>query len=138
VAARIPETEALVEGLPDGTAGRRWTFAEVLADAERLGENLAARYRPGERIAVWAPNVPEWVVLEYAAALAGLVLVTVNPSYQARELDYVLRQSRAAGLFLIEEFRGNPMGAIAAKVAADIPALREVVDLRDEVALYGD
>ena len=138
VAARIPDTEALVEGLPDGSAGRRWTFAELLADAERLARSLAARYRPGERIAVWAPNVPDWVVLEYAAALAGLVLVTVNPSYQARELDYVLRQSRAAGLFLIEEFRGNPMGAIAEKVAAGIPALREVVDLRDEAVLYGD
>jgi fatty-acyl-CoA synthase len=138
VAARIPDTEALVEGLPDGTAGRRWTFAELLGDAERLGRSLAARYRPGERIAVWAPNVPQWVVLEYAAALAGLVLVTVNPSYQARELDYVLRQSRAAGLFLIEEFRGNPMGAIASRVAAEIPALREIVDLRDEAALHGE
>lgn len=137
VAARVPDTDALVEGLPDGTAGRRWTFAELLDDAERLAGGLAARYRPGERIAVWAPNVPEWVVLEYAAALAGLTLVTVNPSYQARELDYVLRQSRAAGLFLVSEFRGNPMGETAARVAADIPALREVVDLSDAAALYG-
>jgi fatty-acyl-CoA synthase len=135
VAARIPDTEALVEGLPDGSAGRRWTFAELLADAERQARSLAGRYRPGERIAVWAPNLAEWVVLEYAAALAGLVLVTINPSYQARELDYVLRQSRSAGLFLIGEFRGNPMGAIAARVAAGIPALREVVDLRDEAAM---
>jgi fatty-acyl-CoA synthase len=136
-AARIPDTEALVEGLPDGTAGRRWTFAELLADAERLARGLASRYRPGERIAVWAPNVPEWVLLEYAAALAGLTLVTVNPSYQARELDYVLRQSRAAGLFLVREFRGNPMGEIAARVAAEIPALREVIDMSDETAFYG-
>ena len=138
VAGRIPDTEALVEVLPDGTAGRRWTFAELLADAERMAGGLAARYRPGERIAVWAPNMPEWVVLEYAAALAGLTLVTVNPSYQARELDYVLRQSRAAGLFVVEEFRGNPIGAIAARVAAELPALRQVVDLQDDLALYGD
>lgn len=137
IAARFPDTEALVEGLPDGSAGRRWTFADLLADAGRLAESLAARFEPGERIAVWAPNLPEWVVLEYAAALAGLTLVTVNPAYQARELDYVLRQSQAAGLFLIEEFRGNPMGEIAARVAAEIPALREAVDLRDEAALHG-
>jgi fatty-acyl-CoA synthase len=52
VAARIPDTEALVEGLPDGSAGRRWTFAELLADAERQARSLAGRYRPGERIAV--------------------------------------------------------------------------------------
>ena len=51
--------------------------------------------------------MPEWVVLEYAAALAGLTLVTVNPSYQARELEYLLRQSRAAGLLLVEECRGK-------------------------------
>jgi fatty-acyl-CoA synthase len=137
VAARIPDTEALVEGLPDDTAGRRWTFAELLADAERLARGLAARYRPCERIAVWAPNVPEWVLLEYAAALAGLTTVTINPSYQARELDYVLRQSNAAGLFLVRQFRGNPMGEIAERVAAEIPALREVIDLQDEAALYG-
>ena len=84
VAARIPDTEALVEGRADGTAGGRWTFAELLVGAERLAAGLASRFRPGERIAVWAPNVPEWVLLEYAAALAGLTLVTVNPSYQAR------------------------------------------------------
>jgi len=137
VAARSPDTEALVEGLPDGTAGRRWTFAQLLADSERLAHGLAARFRPGERIAVWAPNVPEWVVLEYAAALGGLTIVTVNPSYQARELDYVLRQSNAAGLFLVGEFRGNPMGEIARRVAAEIPALREVTDMRDRSALYG-
>lgn len=137
VAARIPDTEALVEGLPDGTAGRRWTFAELLADAERLARGLGARFRPGERIAVWAPNVPEWVLLEYGAALAGLTIVTVNPSYQARELDYVLRQSNAAGLFLVGEFRGNPMGEIAGRVAAEIPVLREVTDMRDAGAFYG-
>ena len=84
------------------------------------------------------PNIPEWVLVEYACALAGLTLVTVNPAYQKRELDYVLRQSTAAALFLVTEFRGNPMAAIAAEVMADIPHLREVVDMLDHDALFTD
>lgn len=137
-AAANGDADALVEGLADGTSGRRWTYAELLADAERLAKGLAARFQPGERISVWGPNIPEWVLLEYGCALAGLVLVTVNPAYQKRELDYVLRQSGSVALFLVKEFRGNPMAAIAAEVADDIPALREVVDMQDEDALFTD
>jgi len=137
-AAANGDRDALLEGLPDGTVGRRWTYAELLNDAERLAKGLAARFQPGERIAIWAPNVPEWVLVEYAAALAGLTVVTVNPSYQKRELAYVLEQSTSAGLFLVNEFRGNPMGKIAAEVAEDLPALREVIDMSDEAALFTD
>ena len=135
-AAARPAAEALVELNIAGELGRRWTYAELLADAERLARALVSRYRPGERIAIWAPNMPEWVILEYAAALAGLTLVTANPAYRQRELDFVLRQSRAVGLFMVGEYRGNPMAAIAAQVAAEIPALREVIDLEDAQALY--
>ncbi|WP_340588532.1 AMP-binding protein [Erythrobacter alti] len=133
-----PDADALVEGLMDGTTGRRWTYAELLTDAERLAKGLAARFQPGERIAVWGPNIPEWVLVEYACALAGLTLVTVNPAYQKRELDYVLRQSGSVALFLIKEVRGNPMAAIGAEVADEIPALREVIDMQDPDALFSD
>ena len=54
---------------------------------------LLTRFEPGERIAVWAHNLPEWVILEYGAALAGMTLVTVNPSFQPAEVAYVLGQS---------------------------------------------
>ena len=70
-------------------------------------------FHPGERIAVWAHNLPEWVLLEYGAALARITLVTVNPSFQPAEVAYVLGQSRAAGLFLVPEVRGNPLAAHA-------------------------
>ena len=120
-AARWPDTIALIEGKADGSSGRRWTHAELLADCTRLAGALLTRFKPGERIAIWAPNAPEWVIIEYAAALAGLTLVTVNPGYVARELEYVLRQSRAAGLFLVAEHRGNPMAETAREVAADLP-----------------
>ena len=135
-AARWPAREALVEAFADGATGRRWTFAALLGECERLAQALLTRFAPGERVAVWAPNLPEWVMLEFALGLAGLPLVTINPGYRKRELDYVLRQSRASGLFLVGEFRGNPMAEIAAEVAAELPALREVTDMADREALF--
>ncbi len=60
-------------------------------------------------------------MLEFGAALAGVVLVTVNPSYQAKELEYVLRQSRASGLFYLPSFRGNPMEQHLAEVRGRLP-----------------
>ncbi|HEV7234298.1 MAG TPA: AMP-binding protein [Sphingorhabdus sp.] len=135
-AATWPDAPALQEADGAGALGRQWTYAQLLADSERLARALLTRYRPAERIAVWAPNIPEWVIAEFALGMAGLVLVTVNPGYQPRELKFVLEQSRAVGLFLISEFRGNPMAKIAAEVAADIPAIREVIDMEDHAALY--
>ena len=87
---------------------------------------LAARFAPGERVAVWAPNIPEWVILEFAAGLAGVVLVTVNPAYRPAELAHVLHQSGAAGIFLVPEFR-SPMAAFLDEIRPDVPALRETV-----------
>ena len=135
VAAARPEAEALVEVRQDGSGGQHWTYAELLKDAERLAKALSTRFVPGERVVVWSPNSPEWVLLEYASALSGLVLVTANPAFQARELAYVLEQSGAVALFFVQEFRGNPMGQIGKEVAASIPSLREVTDM-ESAALY--
>ena len=136
-AALTPDAPALIEADIAGDLKRRWTYAQLLADAERLARALLSRYRPGERIAVWAPNIPEWVLLEYAAGLAGLTLVTANPAYRPRELQYVLEQSGSVGLFMVGEYRGNPMAKIAAEVVAGLPSIREVVDLEDHAALFG-
>jgi fatty-acyl-CoA synthase len=134
--ARTPDAPALHEVNCDGELARHWTYAELLADSERLAHALLTRFQPGERIAVWAPNIPEWIIAEFGLALAGIVLVTVNPGYQPRELKYVLEQSRAVALFLITEHRGNPMARIAADVVASIPAIREVIDMDDHAALF--
>lgn len=109
VAARNPSAPALVEVDVEGQSARRWTYGELLADSERLAHALGTRFTPGERVVVWAPNIPEWVLMEYACALAGLVLVTANPAFQARELRYVLEHAGAVALFLVERYRGNPM-----------------------------
>ncbi len=137
IAAARPEAEALVEVRQDGTERRRWTYAELLKESERLALALSTRFAPGERLAVWSPNNPEWVLMEYACALSGLVLVTANPAFQARELAYVLEQSGSVGLFLVDEFRGNPMGQIGTEVAKSIASVREVADM-ETTALYAE
>ena len=75
---RAPDRVALID------PGRReWTYGELRDEAERVARGLLTRFAPGEPVAVWAGNGPDWVLLEFAAGLAGLTLVTVNPAYQA-------------------------------------------------------
>jgi len=130
-AAAAPEVTALIAGHPDPAERRSWSYAELLGDAERCARALLGRFEPGERVAVWAPNIPEWEVLEFAAALAGTILVTVNPAYKPGELKYVLEQSGAAGIFLAPEFRGNPMAAALQSVRGELPRLREAIEFTD-------
>ncbi|MEO8547724.1 MAG: AMP-binding protein [Sphingomicrobium sp.] len=130
------ETIALKQVGYDGAIGRCWTYAELLTDAERLGLALASRHAPGARIAIYANNIPEWVLMELGSAMAGVTLVTVNPSFQKRELHFVLEQSRSEALYYVAEFRGSPMKAIADEACADLPAIRHRIDLTDHAALF--
>ncbi len=127
--AVAPDRIGLMAGVHDPGERRRWTYTRLLDDAERCARALLARFEPGDRVAVWAPNVPEWVILELGAGLAGVVLVTVNPAFQAREVAYVLTQSRSSGIFVLPEFRGNPMLATLESVRPELPELREVIRL---------
>ena len=127
-AERHHDVTAMVEGTAAPPEDRRrWTFEEVLSEAERVAGALLERFEPGERVAVWAPNIPEWILLELGAGMAGVVLVTVNPAYKSKELDYVLRQSGSSGIFLVPEFRGNPMQGALEEVRSGLPSLRESV-----------
>ena len=127
VAQSCPDRIAMVAGVPDHAERQSWTFSELYEQAELTARALLTRFEPGERVAVWAPNIPEWVLMEYGCALAGLVLVTVNPSYQSDEIAYVLKQSRSSGVFVLPEFRGNRMMHHLEAVLDDCPDLREVV-----------
>jgi fatty-acyl-CoA synthase len=126
-ARRTPHTTALVAGSPDPAARRRWTYAELLADAERAAAALVARFAPAERVAVVATSIPESLVLTYAAALAGLVLVPVNPALRAGELRHVLGKSGSAGVFVVPEYRGHDLAATVDDLRPDLPTLRDVV-----------
>lgn len=138
-AADAGDRTALIEVAPPDApsltgaerTGRRWTYGRLLAEAEQCAHWLLTRFAPGERITVWAPNVPEWIILQYGAALADLTLVTANPALRAPELHYVLRQSRSAGLFHTGAFRGTDMTEIAREAAAGLTELRTTFCLAD-------
>jgi len=136
IAAANSDSIAMVDILNNGECGQSWTYKELLAESERLAFALNTRFKIGERIVVWAPNIPEWIFMEYACALSGLTLVTANPSFQANELRYVLEQSGAVGLFMVNQFRGNPMEEIALEAAKGNAQLREITNLIDVQALY--
>ena len=130
-AAQAPHAIALVEGAVDPAARRRWSYAELLEASERAARALLGRFAPGDRVAVWANNIPEWVILELAAGLAGITIVTVNPALRPQELAYVLGQSQADGIFLVPAYRGSAMAEMVQQVRGDLPALREVVSFAD-------
>jgi len=126
-AARAGDRIAVIEGVDDPAGRREWTYAELLADAERTAQALLARFSPGDHVAVWAHNIPEWVLVELGCALAGMTIVTVNPAYQANELQYVVSQSNSKGLFVVDDHRGNPMLSIAEQVHPQCPDLEEII-----------
>ena len=126
VATEVPDRIALVDG---NAPHRRWTYAELLAAAERVAGNLLARFAPGERLAVWGSNSPEWIITQLGSALAGMVFVAVDPAYRASELAYVLGQSEAAGIVHDDSGRGFSRAEVIARVRPDLPALRDVLTL---------
>jgi fatty-acyl-CoA synthase len=130
-AALDPDGIGLVSCSGEADAGRRLRFAELLEESEMIARALLTRFEPGEHVALWAPNLPEWILLQFGMALAGLVLVPLNPAYREAELRYALKQSKAAGIFYLPEFRGSPMGEWVRAVEGDCPALRSQVSLAD-------
>ena len=130
-ADKYPDQLGMVAyGLEPGQR-RTWTFKELLETSERVARALLKHFEPGERIAIWANNIPEWALLEYGAGMAGLVVVSVNPGYQAKELDFVLKQSRATGVFYQREFRGNPMQKTLLELKKDLHDIREAICFDD-------
>jgi fatty-acyl-CoA synthase len=102
--AKFPEKEAVI--YPE--VGLRYTFSEFQSACNRVAKGLISLgIKPGEHIAIWATNVPEWVTTQFASAKMGAVLVTVNTSYRVHELEYLLRQSDSTTLLLIDSFRST-------------------------------
>ena len=126
-----PNNIALVEIKEDGSISRKWSYKDLYNASLSIAKILSSKYNKGDRIAVWSSNNPEWVLLEFAAALAGLVLVTVNPSYQAPELEYILKQSQCKTIFLCKSFRTNPMWDIAYSVCKSLNSQIELINIKD-------
>ena len=124
--AAHPHVDALVEV----TTGRRWTYTELDAEINTVARGLmAAGLEVGDRIGIWAPNCAEWVLVQFAAAKIGAILVNINPAYRTHELAYVLEQSGLSMLVSATSFKSSDYAAMVAEVRPEASALQQVVFL---------
>jgi fatty-acyl-CoA synthase len=122
--SRFPDRPALV----DVPAGRRWSYAELAADVDALALGLlAAGVSVGDRVGIWAPNCPEWVLTQYATAKIGAILVNINPAYRTSELEFVLNQSGARLLVAAQRLKTSDYAAMIDEVRPRCDALEQVV-----------
>jgi fatty-acyl-CoA synthase len=144
VLARTAEQHPDRDALIFPAAGVRlnyWQFHRAVYEAAK--GMMALGVGKGQHVAVWATNVPEWVILQFATARIGAVLVTINPAYRPHELKYVLRQSDAVALFLVDHFKTSDYFAMLAEVcpelehaspgtlrSAEFPKLRHVIAIK--------
>jgi fatty-acyl-CoA synthase len=127
--ARFADREALV----DCPAARRWTWTELDVDVDQVALGLLRRgIAKGDRIGIWAPNCAEWVIVQYATAKIGAVLVNVNPAYRPHELRYVVEQSGMRVLISAQRYKTSDYRAMVEQVRGDCPALEDVVYLGDD------
>nr|WP_202455262.1 AMP-binding protein [Streptomyces sp. SID8367] len=124
-----PDREALV----DVPSGRRWTYGQFSSAVDELARGLLARgVAKGDRVGIWAVNCPEWVLVQYATARIGAVMVNINPAYRAHELGYVLRQSGVSVLVASTGHKGTDYRELVRQVAPDCPELRERVFIGED------
>ncbi|MFJ7150459.1 AMP-binding protein [Streptomyces sp. NPDC100445] len=126
--AAWPDREALV----DVASGRRWTYARFAADVEELAlALLASGVERGDRVGIWAVNCAEWVLVQYATARVGAVMVNINPAYRTHEARFVLRQAGISLLFASSRHRTSDYRAMVEEVRHACPRLRETVYIGD-------
>ena len=114
----------------DVPTGRRWTYRQFDADSDALARGLlAAGIGTRDRVGIWAPNCAEWVLLQFATAKIGAILVNINPAYRSHELSYVLRQAGVRLLVSAESFKTSDYHAMIDEVRGDLPGLERVIYL---------
>src|SRR4051795_7094798 len=106
----------------------RYTYAELGEAVDRLARAPpASGLEPGDRLGIWSPNRAEWVLVQYATAKAGIVLVNLNPAYRTSELEYALRQSGCRALIAAPAFKTSDYAAMIEEVRPNLPELEQVV-----------
>ena len=129
IAASYPDTEALV----DFSGGQRWTYAELNSEVDCVARALMAQgIQRGDRVGIWAPNCPEWTIVQYATAKVGAILVNINPAYRTHELAYVLNQSKVRTLVSATAFKTSDYLRMIEEVRAEALHLTDVVLLGTE------
>ncbi|THC49390.1 AMP-binding protein [Streptomyces sp. A1499] len=121
--ASFPERDALV----DVAAGTRWTYAEFGDAVARLARGfLGSGVVKGDRVGIWAVNCAEWVLVQYATARIGAIMVNINPAYRAHELEFVLNQSGVSVLVASQSHKSSDYRALVDEVRPRCPQLRGV------------
>ena len=126
MAARFPDREALSIPYQDV----RMTYVELVEEANLVARALiAGGLERGDRVGIWAPNCAEWVLVQYATAKAGVILVNVNPAYRTTELEYALNQSGCRLLVAAQRFKSSDYVEMVEEVRPRCRALERVVFL---------
>src|SRR5438067_9817215 len=127
-AARFGDLDALIVPHQDYRA----TYRQLVEQGEEIGRGLMSRgVQKGDRVGIWSPNRHEWVLVQYATAAIGAILVNINPAYRTSELQYALNQSGTGFLFLAAGFRTADYRAMLAEVKGRCPDLKEALVLED-------
>ena len=132
--ATVPElvarAEARANGAPAVVCGdRSWTYAELGEESRRFAAGLLANgIEPGDRVAIWAPNRPEWIVAYLGLVQAGAVLVPVNTRWKGAEAAGILARSRARAIVTVTDFLGQDYLALLADQVLPDLTVRIVVD----------
>jgi fatty-acyl-CoA synthase len=121
VVKRSGDTEAVVSCHQD----IRWTYSELLARVESIARGLMAMgVEKGDRVGIWAMNYAEWIVVQFATASIGAIMVNINPAYRTYELEYVLKQAEIQTLILQDRFKTSDYPAILAEACPEISGSR--------------
>ena len=123
-ARRLPDADALV----CCHQAVRWSYRELDERVDALASGLvAAGLEVGDRVGIWSPSCAEWVLVQFATAKAGIILVNINPAYRATELAYALRQSACRMVVAAPSFKGSDYAAMIEQVRGELPDLERVV-----------
>ncbi|MGH8517599.1 MAG: AMP-binding protein, partial [Panacagrimonas sp.] len=122
--AKFADREALV--MPH--QGIRWTYRQLNAEVDRVARGLLARgYAKGDRLGVWAPNLAEWVLAQFATAKLGVIQVNINPAYRTSELAYALQKVGCRGVIAARQFKTSNYVKMLEEVRGECPDLKEII-----------
>ncbi len=120
------------EALVDCPTGRRFTYTQFSLAVDEVARGLlASGVDKGDRVGIWAPNCPEWALVQYATAKIGAIMVNINPAYRLHELEYVLKQSGISVLVSYQVYRSSNYREMVERVQGACPELRAVVYIDD-------
>jgi fatty-acyl-CoA synthase len=118
------------EALVSRHQGLRYTYAQLDAAVDQVARGLLGLgLGRGDRLGIWSPNCAEWVLVQFATAKLGVILVNVNPAYRSSELSFALRHSGCRALVAAPEFKGTDFVATVQEVAPSAPDLERTIFL---------